>query len=217
MAAKYGGFSIDNQQSEPDQLKQFQIQASELPYRPTTDVEFSASEMLVRPSAQTAYDTLFAVAKNRGSLRNIVKNATTSATDIAGSVPLFDPAFRQAVEQGDIGKVARQLGTEYAIGTAAAPVVGMGVGALNQVAPQAARIVAGGLNAARTINPIAVVSQLGGSSKINKKADEQAARTQLARAEAARRRGGKWKFPTPFGTLRIPELGLSEAGGLFFR
>jgi hypothetical protein len=115
---------------------------------------------------------------------------------------LFDPTFRQAVEQGDIGKVARQLGTEYAIGTAAAPVVGMGVGALNQVAPQAARIVAGGLNAARTINPIAVVSQLGGSSKINKKADEQAARvTTMARAEAARRRGGKWKFPTPFGNL----------------
>jgi hypothetical protein len=120
-------------------------------------------------------------------------------------------------EQGDIGKVARQLGTEYAIGTAAAPVVGMGVGALNQVAPQAARIVAGGLNAARTVNPIAVVSQLGGSSKINKKADEQAAKSQLLRAEAARRRGSKWKFPTPFGTLQIPELGLSEAGGLFFR
>jgi hypothetical protein len=216
-AQKYGGFLIDNQQSEPDQLKQFQVQASELPYRPTTDVEFSASEMLIRPRAKTAYDALFAVAKNRGNLRNIIKGAATSATDIAGSVPLFDPTFRQAVEQGDIGKVARQLGTEYAIGTAAAPVVGMGVGALNQVAPQAARIVAGGLNAARTVNPIAVVSQLGGSSKINKKADEQAAKSQLLRAEAARRRGSKWKFPTPFGTLQIPELGLSEAGGLFFR
>ena len=93
----------------------------------------------------------------------------------------------------------------------------MGVGALNQVAPRAARIVAGGLNAARTVNPIAVVSQFGGSSKINKKADEQAATSQLLRAEAARKRGGKWKFPTPFGTLQIPELGLSEAGGLFFR
>ena len=216
-AQKYGGFLIDNEYGEPDQLKQFQVQASELPYRPTTDVEFSASEMLVKPSTKTAYDALFAVAKNRGNLRNIIKGAATSATDIAGSVPLFDPTFRQAVEQGDIGKVARQLGTEYAIGTAAAPVVGMGVGALNQVAPQAARIVAGGLNAARTVNPIAVVSQLGGSSKINKKADEQAAKSQLLRAEAARRRGGKWKFPTPFGTLQIPELGLSEAGGLFFR
>ena len=93
----------------------------------------------------------------------------------------------------------------------------MGVGALNQVAPQAARVMAGGLNVARAANPIAVVSQLGGSSKINPAADKKASEAQFRKAEAARRRGGKWKFPTPFGNLTIPELGLSEAGGLFFR
>lgn len=202
---------------EQDQLADFQVKANEYPYRPTTDIEFTQSAALVDPSLQRAYNKLFAIAKNRGNLRNIIKGATTSAADIAGSVPLFDPAFRQAVEQGDTGKVVRQLGTEYLAGTVAAPVIGMGVGALSQVAPQAARAVAGGLNAARAANPIAVVSQLGGSSKINKQADTQAAKAQLARAEAARRRGGKWKFPTPFGTLTIPEFGISEAGGLLLR
>jgi hypothetical protein len=39
----------------------------------------------------------------------------------------------------------------------------------------------------------------------------------MLRAEAARKRGGKWKFPTPFGQVTIPEFGLSESGGLFFR
>lgn len=36
---------------------------------------------------------------------------------------------------------------------------------------------------------------------------------QLLRAEAARRRGGRWRL----GPFTVPELGLSEAGGLFFR
>jgi DNA-binding ferritin-like protein len=213
---------------ENEQLKGFNVQANELPYKPTTytaakhgfsgnNTEFTQSSALANPSLQHAYDKLFAIAKNRGSLRNIIKGATTATTDIAGAIPLFDPEFRQAVEKGDVRKAATQVAKEYATGVVAAPVIGMGVGALNQVAPRAARIVAGGLNAARTVNPIAVVSQLGGSSKINKKADEQAAKSQLLRAEAARKRGGKWKFPTPFGTLQIPELGLSEAGGLFFR
>ena len=213
---------------ENEQLKGFNVQANRLPYKPTTytaakhgfsgnDTEFTQSSALANPSLQHAYDKLFAIAKNRGSLRNIIKGATTATTDITGAIPLFDPEFRQAVEKGDVRKAATQVAKEYATGVVAAPVIGMGVGALNQVAPRAARIVAGGLNAARTVNPIAVVSQLGGSSKINKKADEQAATSQLLRAEAARKRGGKWKFPTPFGTLQIPELGLSEAGGLFFR
>lgn len=154
---------------------------------------------------------------NRLRLKNIIGPAATAATDIAGSIPLFDPTFRQAVEKGNLGTAARQVGTEYLAGVAAAPIVGMGVGALNQIAPQAARVVTSGLNTARTLNPIAVVSQLGGSSKINQRADTEAIQSQFARAEAARRRGGRWKFPTPFGTLTIPELGISEAGGLFFR
>jgi hypothetical protein len=91
------------------------------------------------------------------------------------------------------------------------------MGVLQRVAPQAARVATGALGVARTANPIAVTSQLGGSSRINPQADKAAIQSQFQRAEAARKRGGKWKFPTPFGTLRIPELGISEAGGLFFR
>lgn len=212
---------------ENEQLKGFNVQASEFPYRPTTytaakhgfsgnDVEFTQSSALANPSLQRAYNKLFAVAKNRGNLRNIVKGATTAVGDIAGSVPLFDPEFRQAVEKGDVGKAAVQVAKEYGAGLVAAPVIGMGVGALNQVAPQTARVVAGGLNVARAANPYAVVSQLGGSSKINPVADKKAIESQLQRAQAARKRGGKWKLPTPFGALTFPELGISEAGGFFF-
>ena len=147
-----------------------------------------------------------------------VRTGFNTTRDLAGSVPLFDPAFRQAVEQGNTRKAAQQIATEYAIGAAAAPMVGTAIGFTQRLAPATtAAVLPVVANTLRVANPIAVVSQLGGSTKLNKKADEQAARSQLARAEAARRRGGKWKFPTPFGTLRIPELGLSEAGGLFFR
>jgi hypothetical protein len=97
---------------ENEQLKEFNVQANRLPYRPTTytaekhgfsgnDTEFTQSSALANPSLQRAYNKLFAVAKNRGNLRNIIKGATTAVGDIAGSVPLFDPEFRQAVEKGD--------------------------------------------------------------------------------------------------------------------
>jgi hypothetical protein len=143
-----------------------------------------------------------------------------AVTDVAGAVPLFDPAFRQAIEKGNIGEAAKRVGVEYATGLAAAPVVGLGVGALNQISPRAAMLATGALNTARIANPIAVVSQLGGSVKQTPAAaaaEQVAGKAQLLRAEAARKRGGKWGFPTPFGRVTIPELGLSEAGGLFFR
>jgi hypothetical protein len=63
------------------------------------------------------------------------------------------------------------------------------------------------------------VSQLGGSARITPKvaaAEKTQVKEQIKRAQAARKRGGRWKFPTPFGMLTIPELGISESGGLFF-
>ena len=151
-------------------------------------------------------------------IKEAIRTGVSATTDLVGSVPLFDPAFRQAVEQGNARKAAQQIATEYAIGATAAPVVGAATGFAQRLAPATtAAVLPVAANTLRVANPLAVVSQLGGSTKLNKKADEQAAKSQLARAEAARKRGGKWKFPTPFGTLRIPELGLSEAGGLFFR
>jgi hypothetical protein len=151
-------------------------------------------------------------------IKNAIRTGFNTTTDIAGSVPLFDPEFRQAIEQGDARKAATQVAKEYAIGTALAPVVGAGAGLAQRLAPQtAAAVIPAAATALRIANPVAVVSQLGGSSKINAAADKKAAQAQLQRAEAARKRGGKWKFPTPFGTVTIPELGISEAGGLFFR
>ena len=156
--------------------------------------------------------------KTLPKIKEAIRTGVGATTDLVGSVPLFDPAFRQAVEQGNARKAAQQIATEYAIGAAAAPVVGAATGFAQRLAPATtAAVLPVAANTLRVANPLAVVSQLGGSTKLNKKADEQAAKSQLARAEAARKRGGKWKLPTPFGTLRIPELGLSEAGGLFFR
>ena len=214
---------------ENEQLKGFNVQANELPYKPTTytaakhgfsgnDTEFTQSSALANPSLQHAYDKLFAIAKNRGSLRNIIKGATTATMDITGAIPLFDPEFRQAVEKGDVRKAATQVAKEYATGLVAAPVVGAGAGFAQRLAPRAAAaVIPAAATALRVANPVAVVSQLGGSSKINPTADKKASEAQFRKAEAARSRGGRWKFPTPFGNLTIPEFGISEAGGLFFR
>lgn len=96
--------------------------------------------------------------------------------------------------------------------------VGAGAGLAQRLAPRAAAaVIPAAASALRVANPVAVVSQLGGSSKVNPAADKKASQLQLQKAEAARKRGGKWKFPTPFGNLTIPELGISESGGLFFR
>ena len=155
--------------------------------------------------------------KTLPKIKQAIRSGFNATTDLTGSIPLFDPAFRQAVEQGDARKAAQQVATEYAIGAAAAPVVGAGAGLAQRLAPTtAAAVLPAAAGALRVANPLAVVSQLGGSTKLNKKADEQAIKSQFARAEAARRRGSRWKFPTPFGTLAIPEFGISEAGGLFF-
>ena len=94
----------------------------------------------------------------------MMRSAAASTLDIAGSVPLFDPGFRAAVERGNVSEAARRVGIEYAAGTALAPVVSTGVNALARTTPAAARAVTGALGVARTANPIAVVSQLGGDA-----------------------------------------------------
>jgi hypothetical protein len=162
----------------------------------------------------------YLIGKNILQGRGNLGTGFNAASNIVGSVPLFDPEFRQATEQGDLGKAAKIVAKDYAIGAATAPVVGMGVSTLSRLGPQAARVVAGGLGVARAANPIAVVSQLGGSSKITPRQEayeNQLRETKFKQAEAARKRGGKFKFPTPFGQVTIPEFGISEAGGLFFR
>ena len=151
-------------------------------------------------------------------IKQAIRTGVGATADLTGAVPLFDPEFRQAVEQGDVRKAATQAAKEYATGVVTAPVVGAGLGVAQRLAPRtAAAVIPAAATALRVANPVAVVSQLGGSSKINPVADKKAAQAQLQRAEAARKRGGRWRLPTPFGNLTIPELGISEAGGLFFR
>ena len=167
------------------------------------------------------------------NITQAIRTGFNTTTDLAGSVPLFDPEFRQAVEKGDVGKAATQVAKEYAIGAAVAPVVGAGAGLAQRLAPQtAAAVIPAAATALRIANPVAVVSQLGGDTAqispkqraLLRQVDPASfggqgpnANPQLLKAEAARKRGGKWKLPTPFGNLTIPELGISEAGGLFFR
>jgi hypothetical protein len=164
-------------------------------------------------------DTLLTAArdaKDSRLVRGAIRTGANVTTDIAGSVPLFDPEFRQAVEQGRTGAAAGMVAKDYAIGTAAAPVVGAGAGVLQRVAPKAAaRVLPAVAGATRIGNPVAVVSQIGGDSRQSQAqavAARQRAEEQRNRARQARQRGGQWGI----GPLRLPELGISEAGGLLF-
>ena len=206
----------------PEQLKDPLIRAA---FNVNKDVDVSSlranpTNVFINQRPFDASLPVITTASPQYARGQLFKKGFDATTDVAGSVPLFDPAFRQAVEQGNMGEAARRVGTEYAAGLATAPVVGLGMGVLNQISPRAAMLATGALGAARVANPIAVVSQLGGSAKPTPAAaaaEQAAGKAQLLRAEAARKRGGKWNFPTPFGRVTIPELGLSEAGGLFFR
>jgi hypothetical protein len=154
-------------------------------------------------------------------IKQAIRTGANATTDITGAIPLFDPEFRQAVEKGDVRKAATQVAKEYATGLVAAPVVGAGAGFAQRLAPRAAAaVIPAAATALRIANPVAVVSQLGGSSKMTPRQEayeNQLRETKFRKAEAARSRGGRWKFPTPFGNLTIPEFGFSETGGLFFR
>lgn len=167
-------------------------------------------------------------AKEFRRVRDAIPKGFTAGTDLAGVIPLFDPEFRQAVERGDVRKAGEQVAKEYLGGTAAAAVMGLGSGVAARVAPQAtAAVLPAVVGATRLANPVALVSQLGGSARPSRRqqaverqqdpgrfgAQGPSADPQLLRAEAARRRGSRWKI----GPLALPELGISESFGLFFR
>ena len=184
---------------------------------------------------QAAADAKIAEGYNKAlpGIKQAIRTGVGATADLTGAVPLFDPEFRQAVEQGDVRKAATQAAKEYATGIVTAPVVGAGLGVAQRLAPQtAAAVIPAAATALRIANPVAVVSQLGGDTAqispkqraLLRQVDPASfggqgpnANPQLLKAEAARKRGGRWRLPTPFGNLTIPELGISEAGGLFFR
>ena len=136
-----------------------------------------------------------------------------SGAAVAGM--LYSPEIIDNLEKEKYDKVLMQAGGSMLTGAMSDALVRGGVvqaAKAGITAPARALAAAGPLAA-----PLALVSQLGGSSRINKKFDEASANAQMLRAEAARKRGGKWKFPTPFGQVTIPEFGISESGGLHFR
>jgi hypothetical protein len=179
---------------------------------------------------QAAADAKIAEGYNKAlpGIKQAIRRGVGATLDLTGAVPLFDPEFRQAVEQGDVRKAATQVAKEYATGLVTAPVVGLGFGVAQRLAPQtaAAVIPAAAPLAAIPLAAAAERSQPMTKTQLRKDRQENpasygaqgpSANLQLLKAEAARKRGGRWRLPTPFGNLTIPELGISEAGGLFFR
>ena len=145
------------------------------------------------------------------SFKNI--NPLRSGAFVAGA--LYSPEIFNELEKGHYASALAKAGGAVTTGALMEGAVRTGVlkaAEAGIVAP--ARALAA---VSPVAGPLSLVSQLGGSSRINKKFDEEAANAQMLRAEVARKRGGKWKFPTPFGQVTIPEFGLSESGGLFFR
>jgi hypothetical protein len=158
-------------------------------------------------------------AKDARLVKGAVRAGASVVGDSIGSLPLLDPKFREAVDEGRVGDAAVRAGTEYAVGAVTAPAVGMAAGVLQRAAPRAAaRVLPAVAGASRVGNPTAVVSQLGGDSRRSRAqrvVDSQVAARQRNAAIQARQRGPKWQIPTPWGPVKIPELGISESGGLF--
>ena len=142
---------------------------------------------------------------------------------------VMDPQINQSLQKGNYGEAAIAGGTSLTAGVAGEAIVKRGLAELAKRGVTAPLKIAGAAAA-----PVAAIS-LATTAERNRPmtkpqiqldrkqnparygAQGPSANPQLLKAEAARRRGGKWKFPTPFGNLTIPELGISEAGGLFFR
>ena len=148
------------------------------------------------------------------SFRNT--NPLKSGGFIAGA--LYSPEVFEELDKGRYASALTKAG-------AAATTGALMEGAVRSTVVKAAQAgIAGPARALAVVNPIiaatATATLAPGSSRITPAvaaAEQAASKAQLLRAEAARKRGGKWKFPTPFGNLTIPEFGISEAGGLFFR
>ena len=145
------------------------------------------------------------------SFKNI--NPLRSGAFAAGA--LYSPEVVDELEKGHYASALAKAGAAATTGALMEGAVRTGVLKAAQAGIAApARALAA---VSPVAGPLSLVSQLGGSSRINKKFDEAAANAQMLRAEAARKRGGKWRFPTPFGQVTVPEFGISESGGLHFR
>jgi hypothetical protein len=135
---------------------------------------------------------------------------------IAGA--LYSPEIFKDIEKKQYASAAAKAGAAAAAGTVMEGAIRTGV-------VNAARAgIAWPARALAAANPvvaaISTATLAPGSSRITPRQEayeNQLRETKFKQAEAARQRGGKWTFPTPFGKIKIPELGISESGGLFFR
>jgi hypothetical protein len=137
----------------------------------------------------------------------------------------MDPQINQALQKGDYAEAALVGGTGVAAGVAGEAAVKRGLAELakrGMVAPLKIASTAAAPLAAIPLAAAAERSQPITKAQLRKDRQENpanygaqgpSANPQLLRAEAARRRGGRWKL----GGFTLPEFGLTEAGGLFFR
>lgn len=182
--------------------------------------EVSTLKMPATPEAAEAIVT----ARETQRVANAARGGAKAAVGISRAVPWLDPAFRNALDRDDIPAAAKVVASDYAAGALASPVVAAGAGVLQRAAPRMAGrvlpLLSGAAAAAQRSNPILATTLLSGDTPTRgpaadprrAKHEQRVSQDQAIRAEAARRRGGRWKI----GPFTIPELGISESGGLFF-
>lgn len=135
-----------------------------------------------------------------------------AAGNALSALPLMDPEFQEAFDKRQGKRAAALTARDAGIqavgqyGTAAA------AGALQRSAPAAASRVLPAVAAAGNVaGGLTWATLAPGSAPVNRVTDRQAAEAQKNRARAAQERGGRWRI----GSLTIPDLGISESGGLF--
>jgi hypothetical protein len=131
---------------------------------------------------------------------------------------LYSPEIFEEIEKKRYGSALGRVGVAATTGAVIESLIKKGVvnAAKAGIAlPARALAVASPVGAA-----ISMATMAPGSSRITPRQEayeNQLRETKFKQAEAARKRGGKWSFPTPFGRMTIPELGLSESRGLYYR
>jgi len=149
------------------------------------------------------------------SFKNV--NTLKSGGFLAGA--LYSPEVFKDLEKKRYGSALTKAGAAAATGALMEGVVRTGVvNAAKAGITLPARALA---YANPVVAAISMATLAPGSSRITTPRQEayenQLREIKFKQAEAARQRGSKWTFPTPFGKIKIPELGISESGGLFVR
>lgn len=137
----------------------------------------------------------------------------------------MDPQINQALQRGDYAEAALVGGTGVAAGVVGEAAVKRGLAELAKRGVAAPLKVASAVAAPLAAIPVAATAERSQpmtkaqlqrdrrDNPVNYGAQGPSANPQLLRAEAARRRGSRWRI----GRFKLPEFGISEAAGVFFR